>query len=1140
MELYKLRYKLYDFLIDNDINYSNLVSAKNIGKYFIITIFIFFIIITVVDTSKISFNIILFILFGIIFIYLTFILDNKLAKIFENKDFINYTILFKLFNIIFIDSYNSNNIPTYINSSNILPQNETLTTIVNNLKNLSSTNRIRDRYYKELTSTSITFGNNILNEQEKNYIKSDIINTTRFIGGSTINNNIEENIIEGTDYYYIKFKSGSTSVNVLNNITVDILIVGGGGSGGYDGGGGGGGGEVKYITNYTLVTNIYTFIIGEGGSQNSQDGNNTIIRNDTTDIIIAGGGGGGGNKGYSGKTGTGGGGGGGGHENDLSHTGGIPTSPSLSGYGAGGRSTNGGGGGGGYNIPNKNGTSGTDNYGGIAGNGGSGIDIDINGINIGYGGGGAGGNYNSDGGSATHGGGAGGGISRKNGINGIPNTGGGGGGSGNASSDSTPAGTVGLGGSGVIIIKINKDDINSLEYNYINDTIENNIIQNTDNYYIKFKSGITYLNIVDDINIDILVIGGGGGGGNKAGSGGGAGTLIYKTNYHLIAGNYTIIIGTGGHGGIGGLTNDFGNNGGDTHIIKDQNSIFLAKGGGGGSGGGVTELNPIRDTNKDGNDGGSGGGGYKGGRAGRKVSNNKPQDNDVFGNDGASSTSSVSYGGGGGGAGGPGIPGAIGTVAQYGNGGLAKSINITGKLIYYAGGGGAGNRVDGFFCGYGGLGASGTSTNPITNGGAGDGGSGHNSGGNARPNTGSGGGGGGYDGIVGVSVADAGSGGNGGSGVVIMRMNKYNNKITVPTTITSSNPITIYGYNIYDISIRKYNSRYYILILGYNDINNYRTDNSKRIKEFLDNHYLNFSNIIIKIDNNDINGISYIYVIDLIEYESYKINNKNSKIFFNIYNLIKEYFYNIETYDTHTPITDTKLTGLLTSEIDNKNYINTFYTTLIQINKNINYFENISNQDIYNQTTEYINNLNLLKFIDIYDNDRYLILKKYIFIKIDNSNELHNYIKNNYDDNKTKKISLLNNDSGILISDIIKDVSGLYLDTNPVYNTKIYFMIDIETINKFINENKNNLNSINVNSYILKIYEDLLLYYNNKINLKNTIDNFDLLFKETKIDKKIKEMIDDYTYIYNLIIIIYIILMTIILHIFYIQLFRYL
>ena len=143
--------------------------------------------------------------------------------------------------------------------------------------------------------------------------------------------------------------------------------------------------------------------------------------------------------------------------------------------------------------------------------------------------------------------------------------------------------------------------------------------------------------------------------------------------------------------------------------------------------------------------------------------------------------------------------------------------------------------------------------------------------------------------------------------------------------------------------------------------------------------------------------------------------------------------------------------------------------------------------------------------------------------------------------NKDKKISLLNNDSGLIISEIIIDVSGLYLDIiNKDYNTKNYFMIDIETINKFINENKNNLNSINVNSYILKIYEDLLNYYNNEINLKNTIDNFDILFKETKIDKKIKELIDDYTYIYNIIIIIYIILMTIILHIFYIQLFRYL
>ena len=116
METYKLRYNLYNYLIDNDINFTLTIGSKNVSKYFILAIYIFFILIIISDTSKISYIVVFFIIFGILFIYLSFIIDNKITKIIENKDFIDFCILFRLFNCIFIDSYNSNKIPIYIST----------------------------------------------------------------------------------------------------------------------------------------------------------------------------------------------------------------------------------------------------------------------------------------------------------------------------------------------------------------------------------------------------------------------------------------------------------------------------------------------------------------------------------------------------------------------------------------------------------------------------------------------------------------------------------------------------------------------------------------------------------------------------------------------------------------------------------------------------------------------------------------------------------------------------------------------------------------------------------------------------------------------------------------------------------------
>ena len=328
------------------------------------------------------------------------------------------------------------------------------------------------------------------------------------------------------------------------------------------------------------------------------------------------------------------------------------------------------------------------------------------------------------------------------------------------------------------------------------------------------------------------------------------------------------------------------------------------------------------------------------------------------------------------------------------------------------------------------------------------------------------------------------------------------------------------------IIIRKIINRTFIIVFKYD----YITDtNIKNIYEFLDDNYKNFSNFITKI--NEINN--YIYVIDLetLEYEKNK-----SIILKNIYNNLKTYFIQIHTSFTEQTSSDSinpnndKLTTLITNPTNDNNYLKTFYNTLVEINTNIKYDDNIGKDNIYSYSEELINNKSILKFINIYNNDKYKILKKYIFIKINNSNT---YIKDGYSTNEDLKInpSITASEN---ISAVIIDISLIYV-TSPSPSTLEYFLLDIETINKYVKDDR-----FHINEYILKIYDDLLQNYNNRLDLNNSIENFDILFKEIVPDKKIQEPIKDYLYIYNIIIIVFIILMTIILHIIYIELFRFL
>ena len=266
-----------------------------------------------------------------------------------------------------------------------------------------------------------------------------------------------------------------------------------------------------------------------------------------------------------------------------------------------------------------------------------------------------------------------------------------------------------------------------------------------DHLVLKFTDTATAGSLTVDesarANARILVIGGGGAGGTSktssagTGGGGGAGGFV-EVEQTLVGGIYAIAVGAGGPMYTGSGDVAVGANGTASSCAE-----ITANGGGGGG------------AQSAGNDGASGGGGSNDG------TNELVGGSGISGQGNAGGTSraiaaTLQYGAGGGGAGAAGSN--AGTAAKGGNG---VGCDITGEMLYYAGGGGGGRS----------KGASGIAGG---NGGGGKGGSTSDSPTNGEDGLGGGGGGGGV-----ASV-----GGKGGDGVVIVRITQLvETKVALPT-----------------------------------------------------------------------------------------------------------------------------------------------------------------------------------------------------------------------------------------------------------------------------------------------------------------------------------------------------------------------
>ena len=458
-------------------------------------------------------------------------------------------------------------------------------------------------------------------------------------------------------YMVHTFKESGT-FTVTQGGKVDVLVVAGGGGGGAArcGGGGGGAGGVVYQENLTITSGVFTVNVGAGGtgaigkssdeSYNATQGENSSIVGFDIDVAVGGGAGGSGNW-TSGQSDGGSGGGRGGVVDNNGYG-----SAGIAGQGfAGGGSSNGktytymrAGGGGGAGGPGTKGVGGTNAATSTKGIGGIGVMNDISGEEKWYGGGGGGGGYS--------------GLKSANGGN---------------------------GGSGIVIVRY------ALDVKDTFDEITGGIKTRDGEYEIHTFTNSGVLKVSGCSLVDVLVVGGGGGGGAalSGGGGGGAGGVIYKENMALISGEYEIVV---GEGGMGGVVNETGE-GIVTESKKGASSSalgFIAKGGGRGG-----------NTNQEGGEGASGGGAaahtsttvFKKLGGGARVEGQ--------GYYGGASTNACSEGligvaGGGGGAGKSGASGVItnlanaGTYNYGGKGGDGVACSITGEEKWYGGGGGGG------------------------------------------------------------------------------------------------------------------------------------------------------------------------------------------------------------------------------------------------------------------------------------------------------------------------------------------------------------------------------------------------------------------------------------------------------------------
>jgi len=186
----------------------------------------------------------------------------------------------------YLNRINSEIITLFNNTSNYA-KSTTSNIVVNPISNSQWTNSSSGIYYAPTAVQSLP---NIITSSPIATING-IVGTDRYMSFTYTTDNVS-GLVGQTQYTF----------TTTETLICDILIVGGGGGGS---GAGGGGGGYLYNSNILLTTNIYTVIVGNGGTgslfagyanyQSGNQGNNSSITGGTINYVAYGGGGGGAN-----------------------------------------------------------------------------------------------------------------------------------------------------------------------------------------------------------------------------------------------------------------------------------------------------------------------------------------------------------------------------------------------------------------------------------------------------------------------------------------------------------------------------------------------------------------------------------------------------------------------------------------------------------------------------------------------------------------------------------------------------------------------------------------------------------------------------------------------------------------------------
>ena len=299
-------------------------------------------------------------------------------------------------------------------------------------------------------------------------------------------------------------------------------------------------------------------------------------------------------------------------------------------------------------------------------------------------------------------------------------------------------------------------------------------------------------------------------------------------------------------------------------------------------------------------------------------------------------------------------------------------------------------------------------------------------------------------------------------------------------------------------------------------------DNLSKIKTDEQNKFI-LRNLISDLDNQGIINNMYIklkeseiinqklenfpylksLILDLID----KFNNDNINRF---YNKFMKYAY--ESSDSR--ITD---------------FFSSYFNIKQRIKNAIKYNENKTIEEINdNYYVKLINNRDLLKYIDIYNDPDILKLKNYVLIRKEKGNQksFYKYLLN-YGEKNDEYISLNENSSSpeMLKSDLIKEIK-LTGYAEPYE----YYLINLNDMNNIRKYNNSNFNFM----------KEFIKNLNDKYN--ENYENFDIIYKTPNINqnREILNIVNNFNYIYIKIVILIIIIIAIIMHAFYIEYMRYL